>query len=164
MSGSLVIQSRQRSRVVDLPRLRRLTRTLLHEILRLKHFDLGVYIVDAFEITRLNETFLRHEGSTDVITFDYADEAGRASCRSNRSTRGRRSAKSSPPLHGEIIISMDDVEVNASCFGVAPRNELLRCVVHGVLHLTGFDDGTPAARRKMKREENRLLRGLAQHH
>ena len=93
-------------------------------------------------MTRLNETFLRHKGSTDVITFDYAD-------------------KPKSPLYGEIFICIDDVMANARRFGVTPRNELLRCVVHGMLHLSGFDDIKPAARRRMKREENRLLRKLS---
>jgi probable rRNA maturation factor len=141
LNGRLFIQNRQRSHPVNAPRLRRLGRMLLREILRLERFDLGICLVGAVEMTRLNETFLRHKGSTDVITFDYADKAQSS-------------------LHGEIFICLDDVIANARRFGVSPQSELLRCVVHGVLHLRGFNDTRPAARRKMKGEENRLLRRL----
>ena len=141
MNGRLIIQNRQRSRPVNVARLRRLTRRLLQEFLKLDRFDLGVCIVGAAEMTRLNETFLRHKGSTDVVTFDYRE-------------------KMEPSLRGEIFICRDDVIANARRFGVNPQSELLRCIVHGVLHLRGFDDARPDARRKMKREENRLLRKL----
>jgi rRNA maturation RNase YbeY len=124
------------------PRLRRLTRRLLQEFLKLERFHLGVCVVGATEMTRLNETFLRHKGSTDVVTFDYAD-------------------KTEPSLRGEIFICIDDVIANARRFGVNPPSELLRCVVHGVLHLLDFDDKQPADRRRMKRKENLLLRKLS---
>lgn len=142
MNGRLNIQNRQRSRPVNVARLRRLTRRLLLEFLKLERFDLGICIVGATAMTRLNETFLRHKGSTDVVTFDYAD-------------------KTETSLRGEIFICIDDVIANARRFGVNPQSELLRCVVHGVLHLLGFDDKRPADRRKMKRKENLLLGKLA---
>lgn len=161
MSGTLAIQNRQRSHAVNVPQLRRATRKLLQDILRLEASELGVWIVDASEITRLNETFLHHQGSTDVITFDYADQAGHPSSLSSSIARTRHSASAvRPALHGEIFVCMDEVIANARRFGVAPHRELLRCVVHGVLHLSGFDDTRSASRRKMKREENRLLRKL----
>jgi probable rRNA maturation factor len=135
LNGRLIIQNHQRSRPVNVPRLRRLTRRLLQEFL-------DVCVVGATEMTRLNETFLRHKGSTDVVTFDYAD-------------------KTEPSLRGEIFICIDDVIANARRFGVNPQSELLRCVVHGVLHLLDFDDKQPADRRRMKRKENLLLRKLS---
>jgi rRNA maturation RNase YbeY len=64
-------------------------------------------------------------------------------------------------VRGEIFICIDDVIANARRFGVNPQSELLRCVVHGALHLLGFDDKRPADRRKMKRKENLLLRKLS---
>jgi probable rRNA maturation factor len=142
LNGRLIIQNRQRSRPVNVARLRGLTRRLLQEFLKLERFDLGVCIVGATEMSRLNETFLRHKGSTDVVTFDYAD-------------------KTEPSLRGEIFICIDDVIANARRFGVNPPSELLRCVVHGVLHLLDFDDKQPADRRRMKRKENLLLRKLS---
>src|SRR5512146_1229077 len=67
----LTLANRQRARRVDMRLLRQVIRTLLEQLLQLDRFALGVYLVGAPEITRLNETFLRHQGPTDVIAFDY---------------------------------------------------------------------------------------------
>jgi probable rRNA maturation factor len=126
---------------VELPRVRKALTALLCDLLALPGFDLGVYIVGAKEMTRLNETFLQHQGSTDVITFDYAEpgEAG---------------------LHGEIFVCVDEALLQARRFHATWQSELLRYMVHGVLHLRGYDDQRPADRRKMKQAENRWLREL----
>ena len=94
-------------------------------------------------MTRMNEGYLRHKGSTDVITFDYAD-ANRPKC-----------------LAGEIFVCLDEALAQAPRFRVTWQNELVRYIVHGILHLSGYDDKTTAARKKMKSQENRLMRRLA---
>ncbi len=53
--------------------LRRILRELLSSLLELEGFDLAVHFVNAREMTRLNENYLQHAGSTDVITFDYSE-------------------------------------------------------------------------------------------
>jgi probable rRNA maturation factor len=108
-------------------------------------------------MTTLNETFLQHEGSTDVITFDYVDN-GRAG---SPLPAGGAHGVTRPTLHGEIFICVDEALLQARKFKTAWQPEIVRYVVHGVLHLLGHDDSQPAARRKMKREETRLLRGLS---
>ena len=72
-------------------------------------------------MTRLNETFLHHSGSTDVITFDYA------------------SRPNTPILQGEIFVCVDEAVEQARRFCCAWQEEIIRYVIHGVLHLTGFD-------------------------
>jgi probable rRNA maturation factor len=64
------------------------------------------------------------------------------------------------PLFGEIFISVDDAVAQARQFRTTWPAELVRYVIHGILHLRGYDDLTPAARRTMKKEENRLLSGV----
>ena len=91
----------------------------------------------------VNETFLQHEGSTDVITFDHSVMDGQA-------TPSRQ-------LHGELFICVDDAIQQAKEFKTVWQSELVRYVVHGVLHLLGYDDLKPHLRRVMKREENRLV-------
>jgi len=147
LSGSLLIKNRRRAIPLNTRLLRTLTKTLLNESLELVNFDLAIYLVRAPEMARLNETFLQHSGSTDVITFDYSDHS---------SSVLRHSS-----LHGEIFISIDDAIAQARQFRTSWQSELVRYIIHGVLHLRGFDDIQPAARRKMKREENRLLREVA---
>ena len=144
MSGLLVIK-RARTVPVDTRLFRQIARLLLGELLTLEKFELGVHLVRAPEMTRINETFLQHEGATDVITFDYADHASRLTPHT---------------LHGELFICHDVAVSQAREFRTSWPSELVRYLVHGVLHLQGFDDHRPADRRKMKREENRLLRTL----
>ena len=148
MSLGVSIRNRQRTRAVDLRLLRQMTKALFEELLQLEQAELGITLVAAPEMTRLNETFLRHAGSTDVITFDHSDHAP---CISHR-----RAA-----LHGELIICVDEAIVQARRFRTTWQAEVVRYVVHGILHLCGHDDAQPTARRQMKREENRLLRLLA---
>lgn len=148
MSGSLLIRNRQRATPIDVPLLRTLTKALVQDLLEIGHFDLAIYIVRAPEMARLNETFLQHTGSTDVITFDYLVPSPLVP------------RPSSLSLHGEIFICIDDAKNQARQFRTSWQSELARYVVHGVLHLLGFDDLSPAKRKKMKREENRLLREL----
>ena len=64
-------------------------------------------------------------------------------------------------MHGELFICVDDAVAQAKQFKTSWQSEIIRCVVHGVLHLLGHDDLKPDLRRKMKREENRLVRLLA---
>lgn len=144
MSRSLSIWNCQREVPVELAALRRRTRKLL-ELLRIESHDLGVSIVGAQEMARLNETYLHHGGSTDVITFDYRE-----------GEKGARELE----LHGEIFICADEAVIQASRFHVRLPTELTRYIVHGVLHLRGYDDKRADARREMKREENRLLAAL----
>jgi rRNA maturation RNase YbeY len=110
--------------------------------------ELGINLVAAPEMTLINETFLQHAGSTDVITFDHA----------NSEFRLRNPGLK---LHGELFICVDDAVQQAGEFKTSWQAEVVRYVVHGVLHLLGHDDRRAGARRTMKREENRLLRGLA---
>ncbi len=66
-----------------------------------------------------------------------------------------------PTLHGEIFICVDEAIAQARKYAPRWQSEIVRYVIHGILHLLGHDDSRPAARRRMKREENRLLRRLA---
>src|SRR5688572_23543461 len=116
---NVVITSRQRTRAVDLHLLRRITDTLLSELLQISHADLAIHLVGTPEITRLNESFLQHAGSTDVITFDYSEPLG----------VGKRI---STDLHGEIFICVDEAVAQARRFRAVWQSELVRYTVHGV--------------------------------
>ena len=64
-------------------------------------------------------------------------------------------------LHGELFVCVDEAVAQAKQFRTTWQSEVVRYIVHGVLHLLGHDDLKPALRRKMKRAENRLVRRLA---
>lgn len=164
MSRTLSVRNRQRVRRVNTPLLRRITLQLLDEQLLIDDFQLAIHLVEAPEMAEANWNYLQHEGSTDVITFDHNQPVGANVWRlSNRKSATLR--KSKPPrvnsnkcLHGELFVCLDDAVKQAREFRTSWQDELVRYVIHGLLHLCGHDDLKLAARRKMKREENRLLR------
>lgn len=89
----------------------------------------------------MNEQFLQHEGPTDIITFDYG---------------------STPDcLRGELFICVSEAVRQAREFGTTWKQELRRYVIHGLLHLRGYDDRDARSRQRMKREEDRLVRQFA---
>ena len=154
MKLALAIRNRQRARKVDLRLLRRIVKTLLAESLQIENAELGIHLIAAPEMTRINQTYLDHEGSTDVITFDHSFGVPPSG------GPGRVNAELQT-LHGELFICLDDALAQAKEFRTTWQSELVRYLIHGVLHLLGHDDHAAAARRAMKREENRLLRRLA---
>ena len=144
---TLEILNRQRTKKINPRRLKQIVFGLFAE-LRIETAELGINLVAAREMTLLNETFLQHAGSTDVITFDHRGEASRET--------------GEPGLHGELFVCVDEAVLQAKRFRCTWQSEIVRYIVHGVLHLRGHDDLKAAARRRMKREENRLVRRLAQ--
>jgi probable rRNA maturation factor len=138
---NLVIANRQRSKKINTMLLKKITSALLAD-LKINQAELGINLVGAREITLVNETFLGHEGSTDVNSE-------------------LRIPNSELQLHGELFVCVDVAVAQAKEFKTNWQLEIVRYVVHGVLHLLGHDDLQPALRRKMKREENRLVRLLA---
>ncbi|MBC8096998.1 MAG: rRNA maturation RNase YbeY [Akkermansiaceae bacterium] len=152
MSTSVFIRNQQRTYAINVRYLRWMTRELLQELLWIENFDLGIYLVRAPKMAQINQTYLQHEGSTDVITFDYSEAPAVKSRIGN--------SKSEVNLHGELFICIDEAIAQARQFRTTWQSELVRYVIHGVLHLCGYDDLNPAARRVMKREETRLLHKL----
>jgi probable rRNA maturation factor len=137
----------QRTRKLNTRFLRRVTCDLLERKLELSSYELAIHFISKREMAELNQTFLQHAGSTDVITFDLREGYGEV--------------LQSFDLAGEIYISVADAIEQARQFSTRWTHEIARYVVHGILHLQGFDDRVPEQRRKMKREENRLVAALA---
>ena len=140
----LTISNRQHTRCVKIGPLRRLAKALLVEYPLKNGFDLSVCLVNASEIASLNESFLHHKGPTDVITFDYS-ETGAAD----------------GGIFGEIFICIDQTVSQARRFRTTWQSEMVRYIVHGLLHLCGYDDRSARSRREMKLAEDRLVRQLA---
>ena len=87
----------------------------------------------------VNRTFLQHDYYTDVITFDYSTD---------------------DVINGDIFISLDTVRSNAEEADTDFSEELMRIIIHGVLHLTGQADKTPETKAEMTRKENLALAKL----
>ena len=145
---NVVIVNRQRTKKINPRWLKELTGALLAE-LQLTEAELGINLVGAREMALVNETFLQHEGPTDVITFDHLEKRKPASTKQN-------------VIHGELFICVDVALKQAKEFKSSWQAEVVRYVVHGVLHLLGYDDLKPHRRREMKRAEGRLVRRLEQ--
>ncbi|MFA0738010.1 MAG: hypothetical protein LKKZDAJK_001110 [Candidatus Fervidibacter sp.] len=96
---------------------------------------------DDATIHALNRQFLNHDYPTDVLSFPL----------NAMTPEGAR-------LLGEIIISVETAERNARRYRQPLERELLRLVIHGTLHLLGYDDTTPENRRRMRRKELAYLR------
>lgn len=134
------LRNRQRERRLNLELLRTVTAILAAKT-SLNDAQLGVVLVNDSAMTRLNETFLNHAGSTDVITFNYAQDNGRC-------------------VEGEVFVCVNEAERQARRFKTTWQQELVRYILHGFLHLQGYDDVTTAQRVRMKTVENRLLREM----
>ena len=106
--------------------------------------QLAVHFINAAAMARLNQKFLGHAGSTDVLTFNYQEIPGRGG------------------MCAEIYISVDDAVAGAPRFHGSWQSELVRYLVHGVLHLRGYEDGLASARREMKEWEDRLCKELSE--
>lgn len=89
------------------------------------------------KIINVNRQFLQHDYYTDIITFDYS--------------RGKL-------ISGDIFISLDTVKSNSEQFGYDYNTELLRVIIHGILHLCGIDDKGPGEREIMELHENQALK------
>jgi len=91
--------------------------------------EISVLLISDRRICQLHRQFLAQRGPTDVLTFQ----------------------------HGEIFISAETAKRHARLFENSIMRELQLYIVHGLLHLHGFDDRTPAGARKMKRMQERIL-------
>ena len=99
--------------------------------------SLPINFISSDEITTINHKYLKHNYSTDIITFNYSG---------NRNN-----------LDGEIFISYEDAKVNSIKYKNSVAEEITRLVIHGILHLLGYDDMGAKDFKRMKKLENKLL-------
>lgn len=88
------------------------------------------------KILDVNREYLQHDYYTDIITFDYTED---------------------DVISGDLFISLDTVRSNSEQIGVEYRQELLRVIIHGILHLCGINDKAPGEREIMEMHENEAL-------
>lgn len=112
--------------------------------------EIEIALVDDSTISRLNRRFLGHRGPTDVLAFPV--EPLSSAGRTHRGGPGLRS-----PLLGEIVISVDRARVQARDAGWSVRREVVLLLVHGLLHLRGYDDDTVQDAGRMRVVERRIL-------
>ncbi len=100
--------------------------------------SLIINFISAELITKINEEYLDHHYSTDIITFNYT--------------------MNHILLDGELYISVENADNNARRYGISAKYEYFRLVIHGILHLLNYNDLIKEDKMKMKRIENKLLK------
>lgn len=140
--------NRQRRLPVRQADLRHLFAAALTE-LEVAEADLSIAIVNDTEIAQLHDRWLGIPGPTDVISFDLSTAAEPG----QRESSGLR-------LAGEIIASGETAVREAARYHWRPEHELAYYLIHGLLHLCGFDDLEPGPRRSMRRRERQLMQAI----
>ena len=98
--------------------------------------DIGIIFCSDNYLLNVNKEYLNHDYYTDIITFDY--------CEGNK-------------LSGDLFISVDSGRENAAYYDVEFHVELRRVIVHGLLHLMGYDDHSDEDITQMRAKENACL-------
>lgn len=91
------------------------------------------------EILRINQKYLDHNYFTDIITFNYCEN---------------------DIINGDVYICIETVKNNSTCFNVTFSEELHRVIIHGVLHLVGYNDQKEEEKHLMREKENFYLERL----
>lgn len=114
--------------------------TWISKIIRLEGFDLKdlniIFCSDNY-LLELNKTYLNRDYYTDILTFDHSDDE--------------------KTIEGDLYISVDRIQENSKKFNKDFENELYRVMIHGVLHLLGYDDSTENERENMRKKEEACL-------
>ena len=99
--------------------------------------DLNFIVTNDKTLKKINIKYLKHNFNTDVISFNYENQGN---------------------LYGEIYVSIDTVKRNAKNYKVSYRIELVRVMIHGVLHICGYEDKNSHEKEKMRELEDWWLR------
>lgn len=129
------VRNRQRLLRINTRKLAKFAQSALN-LLDTGTVQLSIVFVNDKTIAKLNKEYHRTDGPTDILSFDYGEG------------------------QGELVISVEHAVAQAKRFRSTPARELTLYVLHGILHLHGYDDCTPAQRRRMRVAERRLLARL----
>ena len=137
------VSDRQKLLRVSGPGLERLVRKAL-AVEGVEQAEIGIVLVDDRRIAAVHRRWLGVPGPTDVITFDLS--------------AGAAGPPQAAVLTGDIVVSTETARRMACVVGWTPRQELAYYIVHGILHLTGYDDHTAAGRRSMRARERAVMK------
>jgi probable rRNA maturation factor len=141
-ASEISVRNLQRKVAVNVTKLENFAGKALRRCLQLrkrkptdldKLHEVFVWLISDRRMASLHRKFMHQTGPTDVLTFQ----------------------------HGEIFISVETAKRHARAFGNPLTNELCLYIAHGLLHLHGFDDHTQPGARRMKREQQKILRNCS---
>jgi probable rRNA maturation factor len=135
--SKISIQSPQEIVPLDRGRLREIARAVLDGEY-VKDYEISLVFVDNPTIHRLNKQYLDHDEPTDVLSFPY-------------------SAANAKKLEGELIVGVEIAQEQATERGHDVQAELALYVIHGLLHLCGYDDKSAGASKQMRERERHYL-------
>lgn len=114
----------------------------LNECIQANSWELSIAFLKSDEIAEWNRSHLQHDGPADVLTYDYLEDP----------TLDKKLY-----IEGEILICPDVASEVSQEYKVTWQNEVVRYVIHGILHLMGFDDLDEENRKIMKERENHWM-------
>src|SRR3989338_6020495 len=148
----MTIEIKNQQKQIPIPRaqsaqIQRIVQKILRrEGVRVSHARLSIVFVTDSKIQSLNKKFLNRSYTTDVLAFDLSEDV--LSC----------SSKKIKTIEGEIVISATTAIKNARIFATSPHQELMLYVIHGILHLMGYDDHKAADIKHMRAKEIKLMK------
>jgi probable rRNA maturation factor len=151
MGHIIEVRKSSRSRAIGRQRLERLTRRVVCVVLdgeRIKAAEVGIWFVDDPTIHRLNQRYRNVDRPTDVISFDLSD---------------RRERRKPGVALGDVVISVTTAHRQARLLGHPLEAELALLLIHGALHLLGYDHARPSQARLMRRKERAYLAACGIH-
>ena len=145
MPFTIEINADEQPQKLDHSRLKKAVRLVLQDA-GLRSAEISIAVVNDVQMHELNRQYLQHNYPTDVLSFVLDHD------------------KESKSLDGEIIASSEYAAREAARYGWATEDELLLYVIHGCLHLVGFDDTTPEGQQTMRAAEAKYLAAFGLEH
>ncbi len=162
----VLLRNLQRSKPINMKRIKGLAEDVL-TAMRVQNDELSILLVSDRRIRTLNARYRKIDHPTDVLAFpletDGAREAGFGACSHAATILPPKclpgSERRPPRLLGDVVISVATAQRQATAYGHSLHKEVIRLVVHGVLHLLGYDHELGAREaRRMAGQERRVLR------
>jgi probable rRNA maturation factor len=101
--------------------------------------DINIILTSDRYLLEINKKYLKRNYLTDIITFDFSEKEN---------------------LSGDLFISIERIKENAGLFDVSTKLELLRIIIHGILHLAGYSDKTKMKKTEMTAAEDLYLKSI----
>lgn len=148
----ILIDDLQEEKTIDIPKLRQVALRILQKLGCQKSCELSIALVDDQEIRRLNREYRGIDRSTDVLSFAQQEQGD------SEPIQLHAEDESFPRILGDVILSVETTQKQAEEHGSPFEKELYFLLIHGILHLLGYDHHTDHDARRMKRLEQEILK------